>query len=147
MQKGKDGETEMKAIWAGFQAVFATIGGFISWFIGGWDGFIFALVVFVVIDYMTGVMCAVIEKKLSSEIGARGIFKKILIFALVGVGHTIDMHLIGDSDIIRTAVCFFFISNEGVSLLENASRIGLPIPQKMKDILSQLHNGKNKNKK
>ena len=107
---------------------------------GGWDGFLFALVTFVVMDYLTGVMCAIINKNLSSNIGARGIFKKTLIFALVGIGHTIDMYLIGDGSAIRTAVIFFFISNEGVSLLENTARIGLPVPQKLKDILTQLHN-------
>jgi toxin secretion/phage lysis holin len=98
-------------------------------------------------DYFTGFLCGIIDKNLSSEIGARGIFKKVVIFAMVGIGHTIDMHLIGEGSVIRTAVIFFFVSNEGVSLMENASRLGLPIPQKMKDILSQLHAGGNKNKK
>jgi len=103
------------------------------------------LVVFVVIGYITGLMCAVINKNLSSEIGAKGIFKKILIFALVGIGYTIDMHLIGDGSAIRTAVIFFFISNEGVSLLENATHIGLPVPPRIKAVLAQLHDNKNGN--
>ena len=136
----------MKTAWNSFQAVLAAMGGWLGWFMGGWDGFLYALVAFSVIDYLTGLMCAIIDKTVSSEVGLRGIFKKVLIFALVGVGHTIDMHLIGDGSVIRTAVIFFFISNEGVSLLENASRIGLPIPQKLKDILSQLHDGGNENK-
>jgi toxin secretion/phage lysis holin len=90
-------------------------------------------------------MCAIIDKNLSSKIGLRGIFKKVVIFTLVGVGHIIDAHIIGDGGVFRTAVIFFFASNEGISLLENASRIGLPIPLKLKDILSQLHNEGNNN--
>jgi toxin secretion/phage lysis holin len=136
----------MKAVWHGLQAFLATVGGWLGWFMGGWDGFLYALVVFVVIDYWTGLLCAIVDKNLSSEIGAKGILKKVVIFALVGVGSTIDMHLIGEGGVIRTAVVFFFASNEGVSILENASRLGLPIPQKLKDIFAQLHNGDKKNK-
>ena len=135
----------MKSLWHSLQAVIAVSGGWLGWFLGGWDGFLFALVVFTVIDYLSGVMCAIINKKLSSELGGRGICKKLLLFALVGIGHTIDMHLIGDGSAIRTAVIFFFISNEGISLLENATRLGLPVPQKMKDILVQLHDNENRN--
>jgi len=123
----------------GLQAVIAVSGGWLGWFLGGWDGFLFALVTFMAIDYLTGIMCAIVNKNLSSSIGAKGIFKKMFIFALVGIGHTIDMYLIGDGKVIRTAVIFFFISNEGISLLENATRVGLPVPQKLRDILSQLH--------
>ena len=137
---------DMKAVWHGLQAATAAFGGWLGWFVGGWDGFMYTLVAFTVIDYLTGIMCAIVERNLSSEIGARGIFKKVVVFALVGVGHTIDMHLIGDGGVIRSAVAFFFISNEGLSLLENASRLGLPIPEKMKDILAQLHHGGNKDK-
>jgi toxin secretion/phage lysis holin len=86
-----------------------------------------------------GVMCAVIEKKLSSEIGAKGIFKKVLIFALVGVGHVIDSQILGDAGVLRTAVIFFYLSNEGISILENVALIGLPVPQKLKDVLAQLN--------
>ena len=128
----------MKSIWISVQLGLATIGGFLGWFLGGLDGFLYALVAFVVLDYITGVMLAVLEKKLSSEIGAKGIFKKVLIFTLVGIGHIIDSHIIGDGSVIRTAVIFFYLSNEGISFLENASKIGLPIPEKLKDILSQL---------
>ncbi len=130
----------MKTIWTWLQVIITAIGGWLGWFLGGVDGFLYALIAFVVIDYITGVMCAVLEKRLSSEVGARGIFKKVLIFSLVGVGHIIDSYLVGNGDAIRTAVIFFYISNEGISLLENATRIGLPIPKKLKDILSQLHN-------
>ena len=101
---------------------------------------LYALIILVVADYITGVMCAIADKELSSEIGYRGIFKKVLIFILVGVGHMIDTHLIGDGSVLRTAVIFFYCSNEGISMLENASRLGLPIPEKLKNVLAQLHN-------
>lgn len=120
------------------QIGFAAIGGFLGYFLGGFDGFLYALVTFVVIDYITGFMVAVIEKNLSSEIGFRGIFKKVLIFCLVGIGHMIDLHLIQSGSVIRTAVIFFYISNEGISIFENAALIGLPVPKKLKDILEQL---------
>lgn len=109
-------------------------------FLGGFDGFLYALVALMVADYITGVMCAIVDKTLSSEVGFRGIFKKVLIFILVGIGHIIDTHLIGDGSVLRTAIIFFYCSNEGVSMLENAARLGLPIPEKLKDILAQLHN-------
>ncbi|ADL50567.1 phage holin family protein [Clostridium cellulovorans] len=121
------------------QAVFATIGGYIGWFLGGVDGFMYALITFVAIDYITGLMVAVLEKKLSSEIGFRGIFKKVLIFLMVGIGNIIDVHLIKSGSAIRTAVLFFYVSNEGISIIENTAKIGLPIPQKLKDILEQLN--------
>lgn len=92
-----------------------------------------------VIDYVTGIMCAVVDKKLSSAVGFKGIFKKVLIFALVGIGHIIDAYVIGAGSVLRTAVIFFYISNEGVSLVENAGHLGLPIPKKLKAVLEQLH--------
>ena len=131
----------MKTVWTWLQVIITAIGGWLGYFVGGVDGFLYALIAFVVIDYITGVMCAILEKRLSSEVGAKGIFKKVLIFSLVGVGHIIDSYLIGSGDSIRTAVIFFYISNEGISLLENATRIGLPIPEKLKEILAQLHSG------
>ena len=100
---------------------------------------LYALLAFVVIDYITGIMCAVVDKKLSSAVGFKGIFKKVLIFALVGVGHILDTRVIGTGSVLRTAVIFFYISNEGISLLENAGHLGLPIPKKLKSILEQLH--------
>ena len=130
----------MKEIWNWIQVTIAAAGGWLGYFLGGWDGFLYALLAFVVIDYVTGIMCAVLDKKLSSEVGFRGIFKKVLIFSLVAIGHIIDKSVIGDSSVIRTAVIFFYLSNEGVSILENAAHIGLPVPQKLKDILEQLHN-------
>ena len=121
------------------QVIFAAIGGYIGYFLGGIDGFMYALITFVVIDYITGLMVAVVEKKLSSEVGFRGIFKKVLIFTLVGIANIIDVHLIKNGSAIRTAVIFFYVSNEGISIIENSAKIGLPIPKKLKDILEQLN--------
>ncbi len=134
----------MKDIWNWIQVVFAAVGGWLGYVLGGLDGFLYALLAFVVIDYITGIMCAVLDKKLSSEVGFRGIFKKVLIFALVAVGHIVDQNVIGDGSVIRTAVIFFYLSNEGISILENTVHIGLPVPQKLKDVLEQLHNRSDK---
>lgn len=129
----------MKEFWNMIQLVFTAIGGWLGWFLGGCDGLLFALIAFVVIDYITGVMCAVSDHTLSSEVGFRGICRKVLIFLLVGNANILDVQVIGTGSVLRTAVIFFYISNEGVSLLENAGHLGLPIPQKLKDILAQLH--------
>ena len=129
----------MKLIWNTIQLVFAAVGGFVGWFLGGCDGLLYTLLAFVVIDYITGVLCAVSDKKLSSAIGFKGICRKVLIFALVGIGHILDTHVIGSGSVMRTAILFFYISNEGVSLIENAVHLGLPVPQKLKDVLEQLH--------
>lgn len=129
----------IKEVWIFVQTAIAALGGWLGWFLGGLDGFLYALIIFVIVDYITGIMVAIINRELSSEIGARGIFKKILIFILVGIAHIIDSRLIGEGSVIRTAVIFFYLSNEGISIMENASRIGLPIPQKLKDVLAQLH--------
>ena len=122
------------------QIIFTAIGGYLGYILGGLDGFLYALIIFVVIDYITGLMAAIVERKLSSEIGFRGIFKKVLIFLLVAVGNIIDNNLIGTGGAVRTAVIFFYISNEGISIIENSTRIGLPVPEKLKDVLEQLHN-------
>nr|DAK79933.1 MAG TPA: holin [Caudoviricetes sp.] len=129
----------MKEFWNTMQFVIAAIGGWLGYFLGGCDGLLYALVAFVVIDYITGVMCAVVDKKLSSEVGFRGICKKVLIFLMVGIANILDVHVIGTGSVLRTAAIFFYISNEGVSLLENASHLGLPVPKKVKDVLEQLH--------
>ena len=129
----------MKNFWNMAQLAFAALGGGLGWFFGEMDGFFYALIAFVVIDYLTGVMCAILDKTLSSNVGFRGIFRKVLIFVMVGIGHVIDTQLIGSGDALRTAVIFFYISNEGVSLLENAAHVGLPVPEKLKDVLAQLH--------
>ena len=130
----------MKEFWNMIQLIFTAIGGWLGWFLGGCDGLLYALVAFVVVDYATGVMCAVADKELSSEVGFKGIAKKVLIFLLVGNANILDVQVIGSGSVLRTAVIFFYISNdEGVSLLENAGHLGLPIPEKLKDILAQLH--------
>lgn len=132
----------MKEVWNFIQLIFTAIGGFLGWFLGGLDGFLYALIAFVVIDYLTGIFCAIIDKKLSSEIGAKGIFKKVLIFTLVGVAHVLDIKILGStggSGALRTAVIFFYLSNEGISILENSAYLGLPIPEKLKEVLKQLH--------
>ena len=129
----------MKEIWTWIQLMLAAVGGWLGWFLGGADGFLYALIAFVVIDYITGVMCAIVDKKLSSEVGFKGICKKVLIFMMVGIGNIIDVQVLGQAGVLRTAVIFFYLSNEGVSMLENAGHLGLPIPAKLKEVLEQLH--------
>ena len=139
----------MKEFWNTIQFIFTAVGGWLGYFLGGCDGLLYALIAFVAIDYITGVMCAVIDRKLSSAVGFKGIFRKVLIFLLVGIANIIDVQVIGTGAVLRTAVIFFYISNEGVSLLENAGHLGLPIPEKIKTVLEQLHdraeNGKEGN--
>ena len=129
----------MKEFWNMIQLVFAGVGGWLGYFLGGCDGLLYALIAFVAIDYITGVMCAINDRTLSSEVGFKGICRKVLIFLLVGIGHILDINVIGTGSVLRTAVIFFYISNEGVSLLENSAHLGLPVPQKIKDVLEQLH--------
>ena len=129
----------MKQIWSGIQLAFTAFGGFLGWFLGGIDGFLYALIAFVVIDYITGVMCAITDKKLSSSVGFKGICRKVLIFTLVGIGNIVDVYVLGQGGVLRTAVIFFYLSNEGVSIMENTAHLGLPNPEKLKDILEQLH--------
>ena len=137
----------MRSIWTGIQIAFSAIGGFIGWLLGGFDGFLYALIAFAVIDYITGVMCAIADKKLSSAVGFKGICRKVLIFVLVGIGNLVDVYVLGEAGVLRTAVIFFYLSNEGVSLLENSAHLGLPIPQKLKSVLEQLHNRNEKEEK
>lgn len=129
----------MKEFWNTIQFVFAAVGGWLGYFLGGCDGLLYALLAFVVIDYITGVMCAIADKSLSSEVGFNGICRKVLIFLLVGIANVLDVQVIGTGSVLRTAVIFFYISNEGVSLLENAAHLGLPVPEKIKIVLEQLH--------
>ena len=126
-------------VWAKIQMAVAAIGGWLGYFLGGMDGLMIALIIFMVLDYITGLMCAVIDKKLSSAVGFRGICKKVLILMLVGVAHIVDLHVVGTGDALRSAVVCFYLSNESVSMLENAAHLGLPIPEKLKSVLAQLH--------
>ncbi len=136
----------MKEFWNSIQFVFAAIGGWLGYFLGGCDGLLYALLIFVFCDYITGVLCAISDKKLSSEIGFRGICRKVLIFLLVGIGNVIDVQVLGQPGVLRTAIIFFYLSNEGLSLSENAAHLGLPIPEKLKAVLEQLHDRDEKGK-
>ena len=129
----------MKEFWNAVQFMFAAVGGWLGYFLGRCDGLLYALIAFAVIDYITGVMCAVNDRKLSSAVGFKGICRKVLIFLLVGIANILDIHVVGTGSVLRTAVIFFYISNEGVSLLENVSHLGLPVPEKIKEVLEQLH--------
>ena len=129
----------MKEFWNTIQLAFAAVGGWLGYFLGGCDGLLYALLAFVVIDYITGIMCAINDHTLSSEVGFRGICRKVLIFLLVGIANILDVNIIGSGSVLRTAVIFFYISNEGVSLMENAAHLGLPVPEKIKVVLEQLH--------
>ena len=129
----------MKEFWNMIQLMFTAVGGWLGGFLGGCDGLLYALIAFVAIDYITGVMCAINDHSLSSEVGFRGICRKVLIFLLVGIANILDVNVIGTGSVLRTAVIFFYISNEGVSLMENAAHLGLPVPEKIKVVLEQLH--------
>ena len=133
-------------IWAKIQVAITAVGGWIGWFLGGVDGMLIALIVLMALDYLSGVMCAIADKKLSSAIGFKGICKKVLILMLVGVANIVDVNVVGSGAVLRGAVICFYLSNEGLSLLENAAYLGLPIPEKLKEILSQLHNRAEKEK-
>jgi len=127
-------------VWVKIQMACTALGGWLGYFLGCSDVLLIALIVFVALDYVTGVMCAIVDKELSSEVGFKGLFRKVLIFTLVGVGHVVDTQVVGSGSALRTAVICFYLSNEGLSVLENATHIGLPVPDRLKDILSQLHN-------
>ena len=126
-------------IWTKVQIAITALGVWLGYFLGGMDGLMIALIVMMTLDYVSGVMCAIIDKKLSSAVGFKGICKKVFILMLVGVAHIIDLHVVGTGSALRGAVICFYMSNEGLSLLENAAHIGLPIPDKLRDILTQLH--------
>ena len=127
-------------VWAKIQMAIAAIGGWLGYFLGGMDGLMIALIIFMALDYITGLMCAVIDKKLSSAVGFKGVCKKVLILMLVGAANILDVYVIGTGSALRGVVVCFYLSNEGLSLLENAAHIGLPVPEKLKDVLAQLHN-------
>ena len=134
-------------IWTKLQIAITGLGGWLGYVLGGMDGFLIALVVFMTIDYATGIMCAVVDKKLSSAVGFRGIFKKVLILMLVGIANVIDVHVVGTGSALRGATVCFYLSNEGLSILENTVHLGLPVPEKLKEVLSQLHNREGKEQK
>jgi toxin secretion/phage lysis holin len=137
----------MKTIWTWTETAIAAVGGVLGWYLGDLNGVIYALIAFAVVDYITGVLRAIVEKSLSSRIGAKGIVKKVAIFLVVGIAHLADVYLLGDGEALRTAVIFFYLANEGISLLENATAIGLPVPEQLKDVLAQLHKKSDKEDK
>ena len=137
----------MKDFWNVIQLIFSALGGWLGYFLGGCDGLLYTLLAFTAMDYITGIMCAVNDHTLSSEVGFRGICRKVLIFMLVGIANILNADIIGTGSVLRTAVIFFYISNEGVSLLENAAHLGLPVPEKIKTVLEQLHDRAEKEEK
>ena len=129
-------------VWTKVQIAITAIGGWVDYFVGGMDGMLIALIVLMSLDYISGVMCAIVDRKLSSAIGFRGICKKVLILMLVGVANIVDLHVVGTGSALRGAVICFYMSNEALSLFENAAHIGLTIPDKLREALAQLHGRK-----
>ena len=134
-------------IWTKVQIAITAIGGWVGYFVGGMDGLLIALIVLMSLDYISGVMCAIMDRSLSSAVGFRGIAKKVLILMLVGVANILDIHVVGEGSALRGAVIAFYMSNEGLSLLENAAHIGLPVPDPLKNALAQLHGRDGKGEK
>lgn len=123
-----------------FNSVAAVIGAAVGFLFGEVTGLFWALIAFMALDYLTGVIIAVINKKLSSEVGFKGLAKKFLILIFVAVGHILDAYVLGDMAVAMTAVMLFYVANEGVSIVENAALLGLPVPKKITNILEQIKN-------
>ena len=130
----------MKDFWHLIESVFAAVGAWLGYFLGGSDGLLYALLVFVIVDYITGVMCAIEDRTLSSAVGFRGLCRKVLTFLLVGIAQVLDVHVLNQPGVLRTAVIFWAVANNGLSILENAAHLGLPVPEQLKQVLEQLHN-------
>ena len=135
----------IELIWTKIQIAVSALGGWLGYFLGGMDGLLITLIVFMALDYLTGVMCAIADKKLSSTVGFKGICKKVFILMLVGLANIVDVHVVDSVSVLRGVVICFYLSNEGLSLLENAGHIGLPIPERLKEVLEQLHDRKDDN--
>ena len=129
----------MRDFWTMMKTAFAAVGAWLGYFLGGNDGLLYALLVFVIVDYITGVMCAIEDRKLSSAVGFRGLCRKVLTFLLVGIAQVLDVHVLNQPGVLRTAVIFWAIANNGLSILENAAHLGLPVTEQLKDVLEQLH--------
>lgn len=137
----------MKEFWNLMQFIFTAVGGWMGYFLGGCDGPLITLLFFVICDYITGILCAISDKKLSSSVGFKGICRKVMIFILVGISNIIGVQVLGNEGILRTAVIFFYLSNEGLSLVENAAHLGLPIPSQLKAVLEQIRDRNDKEEK
>ncbi len=118
-----------------FTAAFCAVCVFL---IGQPDGLLYALIAFMILDYITGIAAAWLRCELSSSVGFAGIAKKVFILSLAAVGHILDTHVLGTGEVCRSAVIGFYLANEGISILENAGEIGLPLPKKLVAVLKQL---------
>ena len=110
----------------------------LSFLFGDMEGLMVALVALIILDYISGVIAAAVEKRLSSEMGAKGIAKKIFMLLIVALANIVDINVIGDGHVLKTVTVVFYICNECISLIENAGRIGVPVPKKLLDVLEQL---------
>ena len=124
-------DTIIKTVSGAVGAVIGFLYGEITWLF-------IAIIALMALDYITGILCGIAAKALSSETGFRGLVKKLMILVIIAVGHLVDNYIIGAGSALMTAVILFFAANEGISILENAAKLGLPIPQKLKEILDQL---------
>lgn len=121
-----------------FDMVAATIGVALGFLFGEVTGLFWALIAFMALDYVTGIINAIVSKKLSSAVGFKGLAKKFVILIFVAVGHIIDTYILGGTPAIMSAVMLFYLANEGISIIENAAKLGLPVPKKLVEILEQL---------
>ncbi|MDE6032138.1 MAG: phage holin family protein [Oscillospiraceae bacterium] len=119
------------------------IGAVIGFLFGEITGLFIAIIALMALDYITGVLCGIAAKELSSETGLKGLVKKLMILVIIAVGHLVDTYIIGTGSALMTAVILFFAANEGISILENAAMLGLPIPKKLRDMLEQLKESDN----
>lgn len=121
-----------------FKQIMAAICTLISFLFGDIEGMMIALIALIILDYISGVIAAAVEKRLSSEVGAKGIAKKIFMLLIVALANIVDINVIGDGHVLKTVTVVFYICNECISLIENAGRIGVPVPKKLLDVLEQL---------
>ena len=127
-----------------FKIICAAIGGFCGTLWGALDGVMMALIAFIVIDYITGLMVAIINKTLNSSVGFKGLAKKVFILLLVLIANILDVHIMGGSGVVRGVVIAFYLANEGISILENAGKLGVPYPEKLREVLEQLKESEDK---
>ena len=121
-----------------FKSIMAGVCTVLSFLFGDMEGLMVALIALIVLDYISGVIAAAVEKRLSSEVGAKGIAKKIFMLLIVALANIVDINVIGDGHVLKTVTVVFYICNECISLIENAGRIGVPVPKKLLDVLEQL---------